>query len=52
MSKSEVCKQKLEQHVVLALDTTSFADWWKMLDEDEEVDVNFPHEQHGLARKN
>lgn len=51
MSKSEVRKQKLEQHLVLPSDTTSFTDWWETLDEDEDVDVNFPHEQHGLARK-
>ncbi len=49
MSKSEVCQQKLEQHVVLPSDTTSFADWWKALDDDEDVDVKFPHEQHGLV---
>lgn len=51
MSKSEVCQQKLQQYVVLPLDATSFVEWWKALPEDKDVDVKFPHEQHGLSRK-
>lgn len=49
MSKSDVRQQKLEQHVLLPTDTTTFKDWCATLDEDDDVDVKYPHEQHGLT---
>ena len=42
MSKSEVCKQKLEQHVILPLEVTNLKEWWSCLDQDDDVDVKFP----------
>ncbi len=51
MSKSEVRQQKLEQYVLLPTDETTFKTWWASLDDDDDVDVKYPHEKHGLKGK-
>lgn len=50
-SKAKVCQLKLEKFVVLPSDDTNFRDWWKDLDDDDDVEVHYPHEQHGLQGK-
>ena len=50
-SKSEVSKLKIEKYVVLPSDDTNFQEWWDELDNDEDVEVKYPHEEHGLCRK-
>ena len=50
-SKADVCQLKLEKFVVLPSDNTNFQGWWKDLDDDDVVEVRYPHEQHGLRSK-
>ena len=50
-SKAEVSQLKLENFVILPSDDTTFQDWWKVLDDDDYVEVRYPHEQHGLQGK-
>ena len=50
MTKGEVCQKRLESYVLHddeAIQT--FAAWWKTLADDETVEVQYPHERHGLA---
>ena len=51
MSKCEVSGLKLEKFVVLPSDHDNFQSWWNELDDDEDVEVCYPHEQHGLQGK-
>ena len=50
-SKREVTQSKLEKIVILPSDEASFHDWRKDLEEDDDVEVRYPHEQHGLCGK-
>ena len=55
MTKKQVIDQKLFQYVLhptedSATDITS-ARWWKFLSDEDEVEVKFPHEKHGLQGK-
>ena len=50
-TKREVAELKLEKFVTLPSDDTNFQDWWKELDDDDDVEVRYPHEQHGLRSK-
>lgn len=50
-SKREVASLKLEKFVVLPSDDTNFKRWWRYLDDNEDVEVNYPHEKHGLQGK-
>ena len=50
-SKREVTELKLEKFVTLPSDDTNFQDWWKELDDDNDVEVRYPHKQHGLRVK-
>ena len=48
-SKREVtCSLKLEKFVALSSDDTNFKSWWRDPDDDEDVEVHYPHEKHGL----
>lgn len=50
MTKSEVVQQKLENFVLHENEEVqTFSVWWMALAADEEVEVQFPHERHGLA---
>lgn len=51
MTKSDVLEKTLESFVLNGgdEDLQTFAVWWKALPGDEEVEVQFPHERHGLA---
>ena len=51
MSKAEVCQLKLEKFVLLPSDDTNFQVWWKDLKDEEDVEVRYPHERHGLQGK-
>lgn len=51
MSKSEVQQQKLEQHVLLPTEEMTLKAWWSSLADDDDVEVCYPHEKHGLAGK-
>ena len=50
MSKSDVKQQKLEQHVLLPTEETTFKDWWETLGDDDDVDVKYPHGQHNTGK--
>lgn len=41
----------LEKFVVLPSDDINFKSWWRDLDDDEDVEVCYPHEKHGLQGK-
>ena len=47
-SKSGVSQLKLEKFVST---DANFQDWWKELGDDEDVEVRYSHEQHGLRSK-
>ena len=50
MSKSEVEEQRLEQYVLREdEDMLTFCSWWKSLENEDEVEVQFPHQRHALA---
>lgn len=50
MTKQEVMQKRLEDHVLHDDESAhTFSAWWKELDDDEVVEVQFPHERHGLA---
>ena len=50
MTKQEVTQKRLEDHVLRDDESAqTFSAWWKELDDDEVVEVQFPHERHGLA---
>lgn len=52
MTKINVQHQRLEQYVLHSYeDMQTFDSWWKALAEDEMIEVQFPHERHGLAGK-
>ena len=51
MTKKEVLERKLTNHVLNDDETLTFGAWWKTLEEDDTVEVQYPHEQHGLAGK-
>ena len=47
-------EQRLEDYVLHDDeddDILTFSDWWKLVDDNEIVEVQFPHERHGLAGK-
>ena len=48
MMTKEVTDQRLQNYVLHSDELLTFAAWWKTLDDDE-VEVQFPHERHGLA---
>lgn len=49
MSKKEVIEKNLTDFVLSEDDTLTFGAWWKTLDDDDMVEVQYPHERHGLA---
>ncbi len=49
MAKKEVIEQHLTDFVLSDDDTLTFGVWWKTLDADEMVEVQYPNERHGLA---
>jgi len=50
MTKREVCQKKLESHVLHEDDDLlTFSVWWRTVADEEKVEVQFPHERHGLA---
>ena len=54
MTKKQVLEQKLQEYVLYNIEETemlTFGAWWKTLDDDEVVEVQYPHEHHGLAGK-
>ena len=52
ITKLEVEEEKLMDYVLRDDDETlTFAAWWKTLDQDEIVEVQYPHDRHGLAGK-
>lgn len=51
MTKKEVIEEKLTNNVIRDDGTLTFGVWWKTLDDDDTVDVQYPHERHGLAGK-
>ena len=51
MRKEEVEQQRLEEYVLRDDDDVqTFSVWWKEVAKEEVVEVQFPHERHGLAR--
>lgn len=52
LTKEELLSQNLKQYVIPPSEEDfNFDEWWKSLLPDEEIDVQYPHNQHGLARK-
>lgn len=52
MTKKEVTEKKLVDYVLNGDDELlTFQAWWKTLDDDEVVEVQYPHERHGLAAR-
>ena len=50
MTKEDVIDKRLENYVLQSDEgQPTFAAWWKSLDGDDEVEVQFPHERHSLA---
>ena len=50
MTKLEVEEKKLRPFVLHEdEELLVFSEWWKALPDEEEVEVQFPHERHGLA---
>ena len=52
MMKQEVVEKRLEDHVLHNNDNMlTFGGWWKLVDDDEVVEVQYPHERHRLSGK-
>ena len=51
MTKSDVVSKKLEGRVVMPENQDNFKKWWPTLADTDVVNVSYPHEDHGLARK-
>ena len=51
MTKSDVISNRLEEKVVMPEGQDNFKEWWPTLTETDIVNVHYPHESHGLARK-
>ena len=52
LTKKEVAEKHLEDYVLHNDDDMlTFGAWWKLVDDDEVVEVQYPHEHHGLTGK-
>ena len=51
MTNSNVICNKLEKRVVMPDNQDNFKKWWPTLSGTDVVNVHYPHESHGLARK-
>jgi len=40
---------RLQNYVLPSDETQTFAAWWKTVGDGDDVEVQFPHERHGLA---
>ncbi len=50
MTKKEVTEQRLENYVIRdSEEGDAFGAWWKTVESDDQVEVQYPHERHGLA---
>lgn len=49
MTKKAVTDERLQNCVLHSDETQTFAAWWKTVDDGDDVEVQFPHERHGLA---
>lgn len=47
--KKEVIERNLTDFVLNDDEMLTFGAWWKTVDEDDAVEVQYPHERHGLA---
>lgn len=51
MTKSDIINKHLEKAVVMPDGEDNFKKWWPSLVDTDIVNVRYPHESHGLARK-
>ena len=54
MAKREVVEKNLVDHVLRDDDDDddlTFARWWKLKQDDDMIEVQYPHDRHGLAGK-
>ena len=51
MTKKGVIESKLTSCVLNDDETLTFGAWWKTVDDNDIVEVQYPHDQHGLAGK-
>ena len=51
MTKFDAVANKLEGRVVLPENQDNFKKWWPTLANTNVLNVSYPHESHGLARK-
>ena len=50
MTKEEVKQHRLEEYVIRDDDDVlTFSVWWKGVADDDIVEIQFPHDRHGLA---
>ena len=49
MTKKEVKEQHLKEFVLNDDETLTFGVWWKTLEEEDTVEVQYPHERHALT---
>ena len=42
-------QQRLQDYVLQDDETLTFGDWWKGVDDDDVIEVQYPHERHALA---
>ena len=50
MTKKEVIEKQLEDYVLHEDESVhTFSAWWREIGEDDVVEVQYPHERHGLA---
>jgi len=43
-----VTDERLQNYILHSDETQNFATWWKTVDDGDDVEVQFPHEHHGL----
>ena len=51
MSKSDVINNRLQDCVVMPEGIDNFNHWWSTILDPDQVQVRYPHDQHGLSRK-
>ena len=49
LSKKEVIERNMTAFVLNDDESLTFGAWWKTVDEHDIVEVQYPHERHGLA---
>ena len=51
LTKKEVLERNLKNYAIRDDGTLTFELWWKTLEDDDTVEVQYPHQRHGLSGK-